>query len=104
MPNDHFDYAVVGAGPSGLTAAYQLLKAGRRVVLIERQARIGGLAKSYNYSGHIFDTGPKRFHTDDPHVLAFIQEITQGHINEIGRSTKVFFADRYLQWPLTSQD
>ncbi len=103
MPN-RYDYCIVGAGPSGLTAAYQLLKAGKSVVLIERHERVGGLAKSYNYNGHIFDTGPKRFHTDDPLVLEFIQEITQGHIHEIGRSTKVFFFGQYFKWPLESKD
>ncbi len=102
--NTHFDFCIVGAGPSGLTAAYQLLKAGRSVVLIERDARVGGLAKSYNYGGQIFDTGPKRFHTDDQAVLEFIHEITQGHISRIGRSTKVYFLDKYFEWPLQSKD
>ena len=35
-------------------------------MLIERGEHVGGLAKSHTYGGHIFDTGPKRFHTDDP--------------------------------------
>ena len=99
-----FDFCIVGAGPSGLTAAYQLLKAGKSVVLIERDNRTGGLAKSHNYGGQIFDTGPKRFHTDDPIVLNFITEITKGYINKITRSTKVYFLDKYFEWPLQSKD
>ena len=104
MTNSDFDFCIVGAGPSGLTAAYQLLKAGKSVLLIERDDRVGGLAKSYNYGGQIFDTGPKRFHTDDRIVLDFIQEITQGNIAKIGRSTKVFFLGKYFEWPLQSTD
>jgi protoporphyrinogen oxidase len=104
MNNSLYDFCIVGAGPSGLTAAYKFLKAGRSVLLIERDDRVGGLAKSYNYNGHIFDTGPKRFHTDDPVVLDFITEITQGDIARIGRSTKVFFLGRYFEWPLQSKD
>ncbi len=104
MQQTHFDYCVVGSGPSGLTAAYKLLKGGKSVLLIERDDRIGGLAKSYEYDGHIFDTGPKRFHTDDPVVLDFIQEITKGHIATIGRSTKVFFLGKYFEWPLQTKD
>ncbi len=104
MQEGHFDYCVVGSGPSGLTAAYKLLKGGKSVLLIERDARIGGLAKSYEYDGHIFDTGPKRFHTDDKVVLDFIQEITKGHIATIGRSTKVFFLGNYFEWPLQTKD
>jgi protoporphyrinogen oxidase len=99
-----FDFCIVGAGPSGLTTAYRLLKAGGTVVVVERDARIGGLAKSYNYDGNIFDTGPKRFHTDDATVLAFIDEVTRGHIARIRRSTKVHFLGRYFEWPLQTKD
>jgi protoporphyrinogen oxidase len=104
MNDSYFDYCIVGAGPSGLTTAYQLLKGGKKVIIIERDDRVGGLAKSYNYGGQIFDTGPKRFHTDDPVVLDFIQEITKGHIEKIGRSTKVFFLGKYFEWPLQTKD
>lgn len=102
--NKRYDFCVVGAGPSGLTVAYKLLQAGKTVLLIERDERIGGLAKSYNYGGQIFDTGPKRFHTDDKIVLDFIAEIAQGDICTIGRSTKVHFLNRYFEWPLQTKD
>lgn len=96
------DYCIVGAGPAGLTLAYHLVQAGQRVVMIERDARAGGLAKSYDYDGHIFDTGPKRFHTDDPIVQRFITEA--GQMDTIGRSTLVHFADRYFNWPLSHKE
>ena len=104
MATKTYDYCIVGAGPSGLTAAYRLLKAGKSVLLLERDTRVGGLAKSYDYDGHIFDTGPKRFHTDDPVVLDFIHEIVNNDILRIGRSTKVFFLGQYFEWPLQTQD
>lgn len=102
--NKNHDFCVVGAGPSGLTLAYKLLQAGKTVLLIERNDRVGGLAKSYNYQGQIFDTGPKRFHTDDQIVLDFIEEIAKGDICTIGRSTKVHFLNRYFEWPLRTKD
>ena len=97
MSGSH-DYCIVGAGPAGLTLAYHLVRAGRSVVMIERDVRAGGLAKSYNYEGHVFDTGPKRFHTDDPIVQDFIR--VAGQMETIGRSTLVHFSDRYFNWPL----
>jgi protoporphyrinogen oxidase len=45
------DIAVVGAGPMGLAAAYELAKAGRRVTLIERDDRIGGMSASIDFEG-----------------------------------------------------
>ena len=104
MSKNDVDYIVVGAGPSGLTLTYRLLQAGKRVLLIDRDARVGGLAKSYRYGDHIFDTGPKRFHTDDPQVIAFIEEVARQQILRIGRSTEVYFLKRYFNWPLTSKD
>jgi protoporphyrinogen oxidase len=100
----HYDFGVVGAGPTGLALAYQLLKGGGRVLLIERDDRIGGLAKSHNYGGHIFDVGPKRFHTEDPVVLAFLDEIAREDLLRISRSTQVHFFNRYFGWPLGARD
>lgn len=100
------DYCIVGGGPSGLTLAYNLLRAGKRVLLIERDARVGGLSKSHNYNGHVFDTGPKRFHTDDPIVQDFLAHVMSGPetLDVIGRSTLVHFAERYFNWPLGTTD
>lgn len=96
--NNIYDYIIVGAGPSGLTFAYQALKSNKKIVILERDSRAGGLAKSYNYNGNIFDTGPKRFHTDDPIVKDFLSEIMS--MDTIGRSTKVFFLNKYFDWPI----
>jgi len=104
MEHPHYDYCVVGGGPSGLTVAYKLLQKGQKVVLIERDPRIGGLCKSYQYGGHIFDIGPKRFHTEDPIVMDFIDHVVQEHVLRIDRSTKVYFTGKYFEWPLQSKD
>lgn len=93
-----FDYIIVGSGPAGLTFAYQTLKNNKKIIILERDNRAGGLAKSYNYQGNIFDTGPKRFHTDDKVVKDFLAEVMSMEI--IGRSTKVFFLNKYFDWPL----
>jgi protoporphyrinogen oxidase len=103
-----FDYVIVGAGVAGLTLAHQLLEAGRSVLLIERHQRVGGLAKSFLYEIDgktcIFDTGPKRFHTEDPHVRAFIARVLEGQYLEIGRQSSVYLFGRYFNWPLSTKD
>jgi protoporphyrinogen oxidase len=103
-----FDYVIVGAGVAGLTLAHQLLEAGRSVLLIERHQRVGGLAKSFLYeiAGKtcIFDTGPKRFHTEDPQVRDFIVRVLEGQYLEIGRQSSVYLFGRYFNWPLSTKD
>jgi protoporphyrinogen oxidase len=112
MQGDHasksFDFVIVGAGVAGLTLAHQLLEAGRSVLLIERYPRVGGLAKSFFYEVEgktcIFDTGPKRFHTEDPQVREFITRILEDQYLEIGRQSSVYLFGRYFSWPLSTKD
>src|SRR2546430_9166302 len=48
----------MGAGPAGLTAAYELLKRGVPVTILERDPRqVGGLARTVEHNGYRFDIG-----------------------------------------------
>jgi len=55
---------VVGAGMAGLGAAATLRRAGREVVVLERLDQVGGLARSVEFDGHVFDVGPHYFFLD----------------------------------------
>ena len=56
------DIFVIGAGPAGLTTAYTLAKAGRDVTVIEKDATyVGGISRTVNYKGFLFDIGGHRF-------------------------------------------
>jgi oxygen-dependent protoporphyrinogen oxidase len=55
---DRFDVAVVGAGISGLSAAFRLQQAGARVVLIEGSSRVGGALRTLQQQGFTFELGP----------------------------------------------
>ena len=60
---DPHTVVVIGAGPAGLTAAYELAKLQRRAIVLEKQDRVGGLARTENYKGFCFDIGGHRFFT-----------------------------------------
>ncbi len=53
---------IVGAGIAGLTIGYELAKKGQKVIIVEKEIRPGGLAKSFRYNGFTFDIGPHRFY------------------------------------------
>ena len=91
---------VVGAGVAGLTAADRLLDHGADVTLLEREDRVGGLARSSRYDGVTFDIGPHRFHTDDEGVDHFVREVLGPDVIEIDRSSAVWLFDAYHDWPL----
>ena len=50
---------IIGAGPAGLTAAYELLKDNREyeVVILEETENIGGISKTVKYNGNRMDIG-----------------------------------------------
>ncbi len=52
-----YDAVVVGGGIAGLTAAAYLCRAGRSVLLCEKEERLGGLVGSFRHNGFVFDAG-----------------------------------------------
>jgi protoporphyrinogen oxidase len=59
---------VVGAGLTGLVAARALAANGTAVTVVDRNAEVGGLARTLRYGEWSFDIGPHRFRTEDPDV------------------------------------
>jgi protoporphyrinogen oxidase len=91
---------IVGAGVTGLVTAHLLAEAGARVVVIEREPDIGGLAKSFVYDGFVFDVGPHRFHTANPNIATYLDRVLHGHATFFPRKSEVHFANSYYRWPL----
>src|SRR4051812_24057137 len=61
---------IIGAGPAGLTAAYELLQRTDIIpVIIEKSADIGGISKTMNYKGNRMDMGPHRFFSKSDRVM-----------------------------------
>ncbi|MCR5510895.1 MAG: NAD(P)/FAD-dependent oxidoreductase [Lachnospiraceae bacterium] len=61
---------IIGAGPAGLTAAYELLKAdkGYEVTVLEESSSFGGISKTVEYKGNRMDMGGHRFFSKIPEV------------------------------------
>lgn len=59
---------IIGAGPAGLTAAYELVKRGYSVKVFEESNIIGGISKTVNYKGNLMDMGGHRFFSKAPEV------------------------------------
>lgn len=61
---------IIGAGPAGLTAAYELLKRSDVIpVILEKSGDIGGISKTVNYKGNRIDIGGHRFFSKSDRVM-----------------------------------
>ena len=67
---------IIGAGPAGLTAAYELVtRTGVRPVVLEMTGDLGGLSKTVNYRGNRIDIGGHRFFSKSDRVMAWWQHM-----------------------------
>ena len=67
---------IIGAGPAGLTAGYELCKKGKyKVVILEESNYIGGISRTVNYKGNRMDIGGHRFFSKNDEVNEFWNEI-----------------------------
>ena len=61
---------IAGAGPAGITAAYELLKRTTiKPVIFESTSAIGGIAQTFNYKGNRIDIGGHRFFSKSERVM-----------------------------------
>lgn len=91
---------IVGAGITGCVIGYELAKRGKKVIIVERESRVGGLAKTFRYRNFSFDIGPHRFYTQKEEISAFIHSVLNGDFLTIHRNSGVYFLGRYYAWPL----
>jgi protoporphyrinogen oxidase len=95
---------VLGGGPAGLTAGYLLGRAGRDVLVFEAEGQVGGLAKTVEIDGYRFDLGGHRFFTKAHEVDALWHEILGEEFLLRPRMSRIYWNNRYLDYPLRGAD
>ena len=94
---------IIGAGPAGLTAAYQLQKEGGAAhvpVLIEASSLVGGIARTESHEGYRFDIGGHRFFTKVGEVEAFWHEVGGEDFVTRPRRSRIYYDGKYYDYPL----
>ena len=91
---------VIGAGPAGLTAAYELAKQGIRPIVFEKEKSIGGLARTEIYKGYRFDIGGHRFFTNIEAVEQLWQEVLGEEFLRVNRLSRIYYQGRFFNYPL----
>ena len=96
------DLLVLGAGPAGLTAAYEAQKLGAplRPVVLEAGAIVGGIARTESHQGFRFDIGGHRFFTKVPEIEALWEEIMGDDFITVPRRSRIYYQGKFYDYPL----
>ena len=91
---------IIGAGPAGLTAGYELAKLDLHPTILETGDKVGGLARTENYKGYHFDIGGHRFFTKVEEVNKLWHELLGENLLRRPRLSRIYYKGRFFDYPL----
>ncbi len=92
---------IIGGGPAGLTAAYQLAKVGVKSVVLEKDSMLGGISRTVGYKGYHFDIGGHRFFTKVAVVEKMWREVLpEGDFLRCQRLSRIYYNRKFFFYPL----
>ena len=91
---------IIGAGPAGLTAGYELAKLGLHSTVLEADQQVGGLSRTVNYQGYRFDIGGHRFFSKVPLINDVWHDILGDDFLLRPRLSRVYYAGHFFDYPL----
>src|ERR1043165_8385715 len=92
---------IVGAGPAGLTAAYELCKEGVESVVLEKDTVVGGISRTVNYKGYHFDIGGHRFFTKIKAVDEMWREVLNAsQFRKRVRLSRIYYNKKFFNYPI----
>jgi protoporphyrinogen oxidase len=92
---------IMGAGPAGLTAAYELFKHDVPVTILEKDPeQVGGLARTVEHKGYRFDIGGHRFFSKNQEVEDLWTEILGDEMLNRGRLSRIYYRGRFFAYPI----
>jgi protoporphyrinogen oxidase len=91
---------IIGAGPAGLTAAYELAKLNLDPIVLEKGDKVGGLARTEDYKGFFFDMGGHRFFTKVEEVNRLWRQVLGEKFMRRPRLSRIYYNQKFFDYPL----
>lgn len=98
--------AIIGAGPAGLTAGYELSKKNQDVTVhvYEAGSRVGGMCKTISLWDTKVDIGPHRFFSYDNRVNKLWLEVVGKDYKMVNRTTRIYYRKKFFFYPIKPVD
>ncbi|ARV61980.1 FAD-dependent oxidoreductase [Nostocales cyanobacterium HT-58-2] len=98
---NYYPVVIIGAGPAGLTAAYELVKQGLKSIVLEQADKVGGISRTEVYKGYRFDIGGHRFFTKVEQVQQLWQEVLEDDFIKVPRLSRIYYQGKFFNYPLS---
>jgi protoporphyrinogen oxidase len=96
---------IMGAGPAGLTAAWELIKDGSEVVVWEADPiYVGGISRTVEVNGFRFDIGGHRFFSKSEDVNKVWREIMPDNFIDCPRLSRIYYRRKFFNYPLEAME
>lgn len=96
-----YPVVIIGGGPAGLTAGYELVKKGIKPIVLEAADKVGGISRTETYKGYRFDIGGHRFFTKVGKVQEVWQEILKDEFIKVPRLSRIYYQGKFFNYPLS---
>ena len=92
--------AILGGGPAGLSAAYNLSKHDKHSYIFERDNIVGGLAKTLKFENFLTDIGPHVFFSKKKSLYDWYLDKIKGHAVRVKKQSRFFIDGKYFTYPV----
>jgi protoporphyrinogen oxidase len=100
LVNNENRVVIIGAGPAGLSAAYELSKQNMTSLVLEATEAVGGISRTARYKGYLFDMGGHRFFSKVRLVNQMWDDVLKGDLLTRRRLSRIYYKSRFFYYPL----
>ena len=96
---------IIGAGPAGLSAAYELLQHGVLSEVLEADPlKVGGISRTSEYKGYRFDIGGHRFFSKNKEIEELWTLWLEDDLLKVARLSRILYRGKYFDYPLKASN
>ncbi|KKR49040.1 MAG: hypothetical protein UT86_C0001G0012 [Candidatus Magasanikbacteria bacterium GW2011_GWC2_40_17] len=95
---------IIGAGPSGLAAGWELARHKQEVLILEKEKEVGGLCRTFDFQGYKFDFGGHRFFSKQQEIRDFWRQILNEDFLIRKRLSRIYYRRKFFLYPIKLGD